>query len=437
MERELTRRDFLKKVGGAGLVAVGLSGSYVYSQSWPTLRLIGPNYNQLDQVQKAANEDLPFDLEFRNLTTVDKKSVIVGQPQTWDVADGLSENFEITWPTGNFQPIDTERLEHWNKINPLYTKGRFTVEWINETFDQNLTELPPGKVENSYGDTPWKRLFYDEDTRELTSKKGRYISGMPTTHNMDTLGYNRDVISPEELTSMGALLDPKYKGKVALNADPTTGGQDLLLALLEKGLVDVNDPADLTRDEMDEVIGAALKFKKQGQFRAFWASFVDSVNLMVSGEVVLESMWSPAVSMAKTQGTDVGYPNLSPGGRGWQSIIMINGAATGKKLEAAYMYLNWWAEGKPFGVVGRQGYYSPYPENVKKYLSESEWKYWYLGEPATEPLPYIDGETIIVEPGDVRDGGSYWERMSHVYTWNSTMKNNAYWVGRWSELLMA
>ena len=36
--------------------------------------------------------------------------------------------------------------------------------------------------------------------------------------------------------------------------------------------------------------------KKSGQFRAFWSDFNESVNLMASGETVIQSMWSPAVT---------------------------------------------------------------------------------------------------------------------------------------------
>jgi putative spermidine/putrescine transport system substrate-binding protein len=39
-----------------------------------------------------------------------------------------------------------------------------------------------------------------------------------------------------------------------------------------------------------------MPIKKAGHFRAFWENFGQSVNLMVNGEVVLESMWSPAVA---------------------------------------------------------------------------------------------------------------------------------------------
>ncbi len=41
--------------------------------------------------------------------------------------------------------------------------------------------------------------------------------------------------------------------------------------------------------------------KKAGHFRALWNTFDESVNLMASGEVVIQSMWSTAVTAVRTQ----------------------------------------------------------------------------------------------------------------------------------------
>ena len=45
------------------------------------------------------------------------------------------------------------------------------------------------------------------------------------------------------------------------------------------------------------------------------------------------------------------------------------------------------------------------PDNVKKHLSADEWDFWYEGKPAKTELP-DPFDTIIVEKGEVRDGGS-------------------------------
>ena len=52
----------------------------------------------------------------------------------------------------------------------------------------------------------------------------------------------------------------------------------------------------MTKAEIDFLIDYLIPLKKAGHFRAFWENFGQSVNLMVNGEVALESMWSPAVA---------------------------------------------------------------------------------------------------------------------------------------------
>ena len=60
---------------------------------------------------------------------------------------------------------------------------------------------------------------------------------------------------------------------------------------------------------------------------------------------------------------------------------------SGKKLDAAYEYLNWYLSGWQGGFVARYGYYSPVPSTAKKFLSANEWEYWYEGKPATGSHP--------------------------------------------------
>jgi putative spermidine/putrescine transport system substrate-binding protein len=50
----------------------------------------------------------------------------------------------------------------------------------------------------------------------------------------------------------------------------------------------------MTKPEIDFLIDYLIPLKKAGHFRAFWENFGQSINLMVNGEVALESMWSPA-----------------------------------------------------------------------------------------------------------------------------------------------
>jgi hypothetical protein len=79
----------------------------------------------------------------------------------------------------------------------------------------------------------------------------------------------------------------------------------------------------MTKPEIDGLIKILIKYKKQGQFRAFWSTFNESVNLMSSKEVVIESMWSPAVALLTAQNIPVRYAFPPEGMRGWCSCQAI------------------------------------------------------------------------------------------------------------------
>ena len=61
------------------------------------------------------------------------------------------------------------------------------------------------------------------------------------------------------------------------------------------GMMQYGDKGDMTKEEIDKVTDILKEQKAAGQFRAFWKTFDESVNLMSSGSV-LQSMWSPAVT---------------------------------------------------------------------------------------------------------------------------------------------
>ena len=56
------------------------------------------------------------------------------------------------------------------------------------------------------------------------------------------------------------------------------------------GLMQFGDKGNMTKEELDKVTDLLIEQKQAGQFRAFWKTFDESVNLMSSGEVVLQSM---------------------------------------------------------------------------------------------------------------------------------------------------
>ena len=173
------------------------------------------------------------------------------------------------------------------------------------------------------------------------------------------MGYNADVIKkrPEQM-SWAELLNTKWKGRVSLLRDPGIMSQDAAFAAQALGLMKFKDFGNPTRAEIDRLYKILTRYKKQGQFRAFWSAFTDSVNLMVSKEVVLESMWSPAVALVKAAGVNILYAAPKEGFRGWCSSEGISSRVTDPaKLQACYDYINWNYNGSLGATIMRQGYY--------------------------------------------------------------------------------
>ena len=157
---------------------------------------------------------------------------------------------------------------------------------------------------------------------------------------------------------------------------------------------------------------------------------------MAAGEVVIQSMWSPAVTAVKSRGLQCVYQGLKEGYRGWGLGMGLMGHLEGVKLEAAYEYLNWYLSGWQGAFIARQGYYSSVPETALANLTPNEVGYWYEGKPATEDIldPY---GAVMDKAGAVRDGGSFQDRMGHVACWNTVMDEERYMVQRWNEFVSA
>ena len=412
----LTRRQF---VGTAGAVAAGsVAGGFPsVSLGADPIRTVGLGVSVINEIQGQASKDLGFPIRGQALGYGAMFSKMLNQNDQYEVAEGYFNDMDVFIPAKVWQPIDTQRIKEWDKVTDLCKTGKLTSQ-----------------SSEGQGDAPFRHLWLDEDGNRVDGPS-RYISMLPGWHNADSMGYN-----PEEtggmIDSWAALFDEKFKGRVALLNVPQIGVMDAALAVEAMGLMKFGDKGNMTKPEIDKLIDFLITKKQEGHFRAFWETFGQSVNLMVNGEVAIESMWSPAVTAIKAEGVPCIYASPKEGMRGWHGGCAISAKTEGKALDQAYEYLNWWLDGWAGAFVARQGYYMSVPENVKKHLEPEEWDYWYEGKPAAKELPDPFG-TIIVEEGEVRDGGSYWDRFKNIAVWNSLMDENDYLVKRWTEFLSA
>jgi putative spermidine/putrescine transport system substrate-binding protein len=158
---------------------------------------------------------------------------------------------------------------------------------------------------------------------------------------------------------------------------------------------------------------------------------------MAGGEVVIESMWFPAVALLQAQAFPVRYGAPPEGFRAFSQGLAISARVTDPDtLHACYEYINWWHSGEPGAVMMRQGYYPAVMEASRAFAEPGEYGYWIEGQPADKDYPGPFGD-VSIRQGQIRDGGSFAQRACRTAAWTSEMEEQPYLFARWEELLSA
>ncbi len=420
------RRKFLKTaaVGAGAAAASGLIDGFpmVWSQTMKDVKLVqvGGSYSAIKEIADQATKDLGFKVEMQTAPHDALLNRLVTQPQTIDIAD-IEYFFQLhLLPRATLQPIDLKKIKLWDKVVPIFTKG----------------EYPDGRKVSTQGVLPFEVQYIEKPgDKKFATKPTGLATGIPTVYNADTLGIRPDLVK-RKIESWSELLNPEWKGKTSIVSVPGIGIMDAAMAIEARGDMKYGDKGNMTKAEIDKTIDILIKAKKAGQFRAFWATFDESVNLMAAGETVVQSMWSPAVTAVRSRGISCYYAPLKEGYRAWASCIAPMAHLKGPKLDAAYAYLNWYMDGWQGGFIAKQGYYSSIPETARKFMTADEYGFWYEGKPAKGEIRDPFGN-LMEKPGAVRDGGSFWDRMGKVACWNTLMDENRYMVTKWNEFLAA
>ncbi|MCB1470345.1 MAG: extracellular solute-binding protein, partial [Rhizobiaceae bacterium] len=391
----------------------------IWAQNPITLRQFGTGVSNLNAIADKCKEDLGITLEMTATDSDAAAQRAVTQPDSYDIADIEYWILKKVFPSGAIQPMDTSKLKFYDKVVPLFITGKLTPE----------SEIAQGTAPHTVG------FVEAQDSKTFAKEPTQWFTMMPTIYNADTLGIRPDLVG-RDITSWADILDPAFKGKTSILNIPSIGIMDAAMIMEASGQIKYADKGNMTKEEIDKTIDFLIKTKQAGQFRAFWKSFDESVNLMSSGEVVIQSMWSPAVAAVRSKGIPCVYEPLKEGYRAWGGGLGLASHLEGAKLDAAYEYINWYTSGWVGAYLNRQGYYSAAMQTAKEYMSADEWGYWVEGKPAEGDILAPDGK-VMEKAGAVRDGGSFDERMGRVACWNSVMDEDRYMVRRWNEFIAA
>ena len=410
------RRTLIKGVVAAG-GAMGFP--FVHAQEKITLRYLGTAVNQDKAIGDKFKADTGISIQYMPVTTDDVTKRAVTAPNSFDLIDTEYFSLKKIIPTGNLLGIDTKRIKNADKITSLFTTGEVG-----------------GKKVGDQGTAPKKVMYLNKpDAKTFSATPTQFMTLIPTVYNADTLGIRPDLIK-RPIDSWKELLNPEFKGKAAILNIPSIGIMDAAMVVEAAGIYKYPDKGNMTKKEIDLTIKTLIEAKKAGQFRALWKDFNESVNLMASGEVVIQSMWSPAVTAVRTKGIACTFQPLKEGYRAWAAGFGVPKSVTGRKADGVYEFINWFLDGWAGAYLNRQGYYSAVLDTAKSKMDAYEWAYWMEGKAATQDIKSPNGD-VLAKVGALRDGGSYEARMGGIACWNAIMDENAYMVQKWNEFVAA
>ena len=416
----ISRRNLLKAGGALAGVTAVTGFPAVWAAEEKVLRYLGTAVNQSEDITNKVKADLGITIQNIVATTDDVTKRVATQPNSFDILDTEYFSLKKLVPSGNILSMDAKKIKEFDNITPIFTKG----------------ELPSGKKIGDQGTAPKKVMFVEgEGSTKFSATPTEWVTLIPTVYNADTLGIRPDLIK-RPIDSWAELLNPEFKGKASILNIPSIGIMDAAMVVEAMGKYKYPDKGNMTKQEIDMTIGVLTEAKKAGQFRAFWKDFNESVNLMSSGETVIQSMWSPAVTAVRTKGIPCVFQPLKEGYRSWASGFCMSKGVTDKQKDWVYEFVNWYLSGWAGAYLNRQGYYSAVLSTAKANMDPDEWGYWMEGKAAVKDIHAPDG-SLLEKAGAKRDGGSYDDRMGNVACWNAVMDENDYMVTKWNEFIAA
>ena len=148
---------------------------------------------------------------------------------------------------------------------------------------------------------------------------------LPWQSGMTGIAFNPK-LTGRDLNSFDDLLDPKFKGKVALLTEMR---DSLGLAMLSMG----KNPSVLDEDAMNAALDKIEKATKDGQFRAFTGN--EYLRSLESGDFVACVAWSGDMQQLGYTRPDIKFVLPDAGGMAWYDTMIIpkgapNGVAAAK-----------------------------------------------------------------------------------------------------------
>ncbi|HMN85628.1 MAG TPA: extracellular solute-binding protein [Bauldia sp.] len=150
----------------------------------------------------------------------------------------------------------------------------------------------------------WKQI---PDTYKLTADctyDGK-VYGVPIVNNADSFGFwpsEIGVTDPRAPLSWELMFESeKTKGRVALDRSFTYSMSVMAQWVKQSGQAPIDNPADLKPEEAKAVADYGIARKRAGQFRTFFSSLDEQVDLLARKEVIVLNCWEPCIKEVNNQ----------------------------------------------------------------------------------------------------------------------------------------
>jgi spermidine/putrescine-binding protein len=229
-----------------------------------------------------------------------------------------------------------------------------------------IVELDTSKIPN------WANILPRYREGEIAADTIRYegkVYAVPYISNADSLAFNHGVIG-EELSSWEALFDSQFRGRAAMQNDfgPTLTNTAIYLKQSGKGSID--NPSDMSEDEVRQTCEFLIDLKKKGHFRTFWDGVQNGADLLSSEEVLVSSCWEVIqIFAARKNGQDIRYGTMKEGHQTWNNVVMLTRGGKERGMEDAFyalanVYLSPWFGARTLAGLG----FTPQMTGVSEYV---------------------------------------------------------------------
>ena len=421
-EAKITRRDYLKIVGGtiAGLVVGGVIGYLAKAPQVVEETVTTTVTTTVTGTPTTPTTTPPTTPSPPTTPTVVKTVRYLGHP-FWLPEDAIKE-FERTHPGVkiDYTYVDFYVVAQKQIADPASYDvggiGRFRPHIIMKIPKAIPIEKTPRVNENYLADVLihperfWSEAVANRFKELFWAEEGKAVWIVPNMMGWEDRTYLPEFIPYEELGNEPSIpwdefFNPEWKGRVA-TIDEGFDGFSRVANYLDyhKKMTFSGSVSNLTKEEVDAVYEWLLPIIKSGQIKCFWSKYGDIVAMMSSREIWQAVTWVPVSLDCRAAGVPAFHALPPEGPCYWWNGSFLSKYMNPDVYEESIMLANYHLELTIAKCYAKQlyincGYKMP---ELKKAMGDEFYEWFHNGKPTYEP---IEECTKICWP----DNPDFWE----------------------------